>query len=166
MKALNCALFLIFSSEVKVGSSISAKHEGIMIITRIHLRPIIFPRFLIFPSSRGANEILDPTADAIDPIVRETHTKNKTPMSKKFLKMGSSDRLFSRQRTIHQILGRGLVADVMLWRQNNLTAGILVLTLAAWVVFEVSGIAPENDEEIMSAENSCSKSHEIHGAKG
>ncbi|KAL2502619.1 Reticulon-like protein B12 [Forsythia ovata] len=53
--------------------------------------------------------------------------------------MGSSDRLFSRQRTVHQILGGGLVADVMLWRQKNLTAGILVVTLAAWVVFEVSG---------------------------
>ncbi|KAL2481234.1 Reticulon-like protein B12 [Abeliophyllum distichum] len=53
--------------------------------------------------------------------------------------MGSSDRLFSTQRTIHQILGGGLFADVMLWRQKNQTAGILVVTLAAWVVFEVSG---------------------------
>ncbi|CAI9760615.1 unnamed protein product [Fraxinus pennsylvanica] len=53
--------------------------------------------------------------------------------------MGSSDRLFSRQRTVHQILGGGLAADVILWRQKNLTAGILVVTLAAWVVFEISG---------------------------
>ncbi|XP_034693057.1 reticulon-like protein B12 [Vitis riparia] len=53
--------------------------------------------------------------------------------------MGSSDRLFNRQRTVHQILGGGLVADVMLWRQKNLTVGILSVTLAAWVVFELSG---------------------------
>ncbi|KAJ9694885.1 hypothetical protein PVL29_010385 [Vitis rotundifolia] len=53
--------------------------------------------------------------------------------------MGSSDRLFNRQRTVHQILGGGLVADVMLWRQKNLTVGILLVTLAAWVVFELSG---------------------------
>ncbi|CAA2956308.1 reticulon B12 [Olea europaea subsp. europaea] len=53
--------------------------------------------------------------------------------------MGSSDRLFNRQRTIHQILGGDLVADVMLWRQKNLTVGILVVILAAWVVFERSG---------------------------
>ncbi|CAK9179764.1 unnamed protein product [Ilex paraguariensis] len=53
--------------------------------------------------------------------------------------MGSSDRLFNRQRTVHQILGGGLVADVMLWRQKNVTVGILVVTLAAWVVFERSG---------------------------
>ncbi|KAL2510010.1 Reticulon-like protein B12 [Forsythia ovata] len=53
--------------------------------------------------------------------------------------MGSSDRLFNRERTIHQILGGGHVADMMLWRQKNLTVGILVVTLAAWVVFERSG---------------------------
>ncbi|XP_059667909.1 reticulon-like protein B12 [Cornus florida] len=53
--------------------------------------------------------------------------------------MGSSDRLFNRQRTVHQILGGGVVADVMLWRQKNITVGILVVTLAAWVVFERSG---------------------------
>ncbi|XP_017613160.1 reticulon-like protein B12 isoform X1 [Gossypium arboreum] len=31
------------------------------------------------------------------------------------------------------------VADVMLWRRGNLTMGILLVTLAAWVVFEKSG---------------------------
>ncbi|KAI4356580.1 hypothetical protein L6164_000595 [Bauhinia variegata] len=53
--------------------------------------------------------------------------------------MGSSERLFNRQRTLHDILGAGLVADVVLWRQKNLTVGILLITLAAWVVFERSG---------------------------
>lgn len=51
----------------------------------------------------------------------------------------SSDRLFNRQRTVHQILGGGLAADVILWRHKNLSAGILVVALAAWVVFEKSG---------------------------
>ncbi|KAK6120297.1 hypothetical protein DH2020_045988 [Rehmannia glutinosa] len=53
--------------------------------------------------------------------------------------MGSSDRLFNRHREVHQILGGGLVADVILWRRKNLTVGILVVTLGAWVVFEISG---------------------------
>ncbi|XWS55570.1 hypothetical protein CRYUN_Cryun09bG0011600 [Craigia yunnanensis] len=53
--------------------------------------------------------------------------------------MGSSNRLFNRQRTVYEILGGGLVADVMLWRRGNLTVGILFVTLAAWVVFEKSG---------------------------
>ncbi|KAH7553795.1 hypothetical protein ACOSP7_029348 [Xanthoceras sorbifolium] len=53
--------------------------------------------------------------------------------------MGSSDRLFNRQRTVHDVLGGGLFADVILWRQKNLTVGILLVTLAAWLVFERSG---------------------------
>ncbi|KAK3226220.1 hypothetical protein Dsin_006082 [Dipteronia sinensis] len=53
--------------------------------------------------------------------------------------MASSDRLFNRQRTIHDVLGGGLVADVILWRRKNLTVGILLVTLAVWLVFERSG---------------------------
>ncbi|XP_031249750.1 reticulon-like protein B12 [Pistacia vera] len=49
------------------------------------------------------------------------------------------DRLFDRQRTVHEILGGGLVADVILWKQKNVTLGILMVTFAAWVVFEGSG---------------------------
>ncbi|KAK9158973.1 hypothetical protein Scep_005547 [Stephania cephalantha] len=54
--------------------------------------------------------------------------------------MGSSqDRLFNRERTVHDILGGGLVADLMLWRNKDVTMGILLVTLAAWMVFERSG---------------------------
>lgn len=53
--------------------------------------------------------------------------------------MGSSDKLFNRQRSLHQILGGGFVADVVLWRRKDVTVGILVVTLFAWVVFERSG---------------------------
>lgn len=53
--------------------------------------------------------------------------------------MGSSDRLFCRQRTLHEIIGGGLVADVILWRRRNLTLGILLITLATWLVFERCG---------------------------
>lgn len=31
------------------------------------------------------------------------------------------------------------VADVILWRQKNLSLGILMVTFTAWVVFERSG---------------------------
>ncbi|XP_009358829.1 reticulon-like protein B12 [Pyrus x bretschneideri] len=53
--------------------------------------------------------------------------------------MTSSERLFNRKRTLHEILGGGLVADVILWRQKNVTLGILLVTLSVWVVFEKSG---------------------------
>ncbi|KAG6403210.1 hypothetical protein SASPL_135427 [Salvia splendens] len=51
--------------------------------------------------------------------------------------MGTS--FFKKQRTVHQILGGGFVADVMLWRRRDLTLGILIVTLAAWMMFEISG---------------------------
>lgn len=53
--------------------------------------------------------------------------------------MDSSDKLFNRQRSLHQILGGSFVADVVLWRRKDVTVGILVVTLFAWVVFERSG---------------------------
>lgn len=53
--------------------------------------------------------------------------------------MGSSSRLFNRHRTIHEIFGGGFVADVVLWRQTNVTMGILLVALSSWVLFERSG---------------------------
>ncbi|RZC94253.1 hypothetical protein C5167_041795, partial [Papaver somniferum] len=51
----------------------------------------------------------------------------------------SSDRLFGRQRTIHELLGGGFIADIILWRRPNLTSGLLLVTFAVWIVFEKSG---------------------------
>jgi hypothetical protein len=48
----------------------------------------------------------------------------------------SSDKLFNRDRTIHEILGGGIVADVMLWRKKNVSVGIVTVTIASWMVFE------------------------------
>ncbi|CAJ2656056.1 reticulon-like protein B12 [Trifolium pratense] len=53
--------------------------------------------------------------------------------------MGSSQRLFNRERTLHEILGGGQVADLILWRNKNQTVMILLVTLATFVVFERSG---------------------------
>ncbi|KAL4587287.1 hypothetical protein LXL04_000155 [Taraxacum kok-saghyz] len=53
--------------------------------------------------------------------------------------MSSSDRLlFNRQTSVHQALGAGLFADVILWRDKSLTMGILIVTLASWMMFERS----------------------------
>ncbi|KAL2934205.1 Reticulon-like protein B12 [Bienertia sinuspersici] len=52
----------------------------------------------------------------------------------------SSDQLFNRQRTIHEIFGGSFaVADVVLWRQRSITMGILIITGLVWLVFEESG---------------------------
>ncbi|KAJ0987853.1 hypothetical protein J5N97_006209 [Dioscorea zingiberensis] len=51
----------------------------------------------------------------------------------------SSPRFLGRQRSLHEILGGGLVADVILWRRRDVSMGLLLGTLAAWVLFELSG---------------------------
>ncbi|KAL8167990.1 hypothetical protein V2J09_009489 [Rumex salicifolius] len=51
----------------------------------------------------------------------------------------SVDRLFNRTTSVHQILGGGIVADVILWRQRNVTIGLLLLVISIWLVFERSG---------------------------
>ncbi|KAI3939232.1 hypothetical protein MKX01_002100 [Papaver californicum] len=51
----------------------------------------------------------------------------------------SLDRLFDRQRTIHELLGAGFIADIILWRRQNLTSGLLLVTFAVWLVLEKSG---------------------------
>ncbi|GAB4833941.1 hypothetical protein Ancab_032188 [Ancistrocladus abbreviatus] len=57
--------------------------------------------------------------------------------------MGSSSsdhRVFNRERTVHQILGGGsAAADVLLWRQKNLSLGVILITISVWLVFERSG---------------------------
>ncbi|GAA0154716.1 membrane traffic protein [Lithospermum erythrorhizon] len=52
--------------------------------------------------------------------------------------MGVSKMMFNREISLHQVLGGGLVADVILWRQKDLTVAILMVDLAVWVVFEKS----------------------------
>ncbi|CAN6977515.1 unnamed protein product [Brassica rapa subsp. trilocularis] len=55
--------------------------------------------------------------------------------------MGSSlEKLFKRERTVHEILGGGIVADVMLWRKKNVSVGIATVTIGSWMVFETFSI--------------------------
>ncbi|KAL0919675.1 hypothetical protein M5K25_011788 [Dendrobium thyrsiflorum] len=43
-----------------------------------------------------------------------------------------------RRRSVHEMLGGGMLADVIMWRRRNITVGILLGTFAAWVIFELS----------------------------
>ncbi|XP_027100535.1 reticulon-like protein B9 [Coffea arabica] len=46
-------------------------------------------------------------------------------------------RLFGRQRSLHQILGGGKVADILLWENKKLSATILIGVTIIWLLFEV-----------------------------
>ncbi|KAF7847721.1 hypothetical protein BT93_L2692 [Corymbia citriodora subsp. variegata] len=46
------------------------------------------------------------------------------------------DRLLNRQKTIHNVLGGGKSADVLLWRNKKISSSVLASATAIWVLFE------------------------------
>ncbi|XP_075485642.1 reticulon-like protein B16 isoform X1 [Primulina tabacum] len=53
----------------------------------------------------------------------------------------SSYKLFGRQVTVHQMMGGGKAADVMLWRRRHVSFGVVVIATIAWLLIERSGIS-------------------------
>ncbi|KAG4925640.1 hypothetical protein AAZX31_18G219900 [Glycine max] len=46
-------------------------------------------------------------------------------------------RLFGRERPVHSVFGAGKPADVLLWRNKKISAGMLGGATAVWVLFEL-----------------------------
>ncbi|XP_009346043.2 reticulon-like protein B9 [Pyrus x bretschneideri] len=46
-------------------------------------------------------------------------------------------KLFGRERPIYHVLGGGKVADVLLWRNISVSAGLLIAMTVIWFLFEV-----------------------------
>ncbi|KAE8809383.1 Reticulon-like protein B1 [Hordeum vulgare] len=48
-------------------------------------------------------------------------------------------RLFGREQPIHKVLGGGKPADVFMWRNKHISAGVLGGATAIWILFELLG---------------------------
>ncbi|KAL1565533.1 Reticulon-like protein B2 [Salvia divinorum] len=46
-------------------------------------------------------------------------------------------RLFGREKSIHKVLGGGKHADILLWRNKKVSAGVLGVATLIWVLFEL-----------------------------
>ena len=46
-------------------------------------------------------------------------------------------RIFGREKPVHTIFGGGKPADIFLWRNKKISAGVLGGATAAWVLFEL-----------------------------
>ncbi|XP_012488567.1 reticulon-like protein B1 [Gossypium raimondii] len=59
-----------------------------------------------------------------------------TPSHSKSLKPNVY-RLFGREKPLHQVLGAGKPADVLLWRNKRISGSVFGCATAVWVVFEL-----------------------------
>ncbi|KAL3837817.1 hypothetical protein ACJIZ3_022408 [Penstemon smallii] len=50
-------------------------------------------------------------------------------------------RSFARQATVHQMMGGGKAADVILWKRRRVSCGTIVVATIAWLLIERSGIS-------------------------
>ncbi|KAL7203296.1 hypothetical protein ACSBR2_016565 [Camellia fascicularis] len=46
-------------------------------------------------------------------------------------------RLFGREKPLHKVFGGGKPADIFLWRNKKISAGVLVGATAIWILFEL-----------------------------
>ncbi|KAL8519249.1 hypothetical protein ACS0TY_010260 [Phlomoides rotata] len=46
-------------------------------------------------------------------------------------------RLFGREKPVHKVLGGGQPADIFLWRDKKVSAGVIGVATAIWVLFEL-----------------------------
>lgn len=65
----------------------------------------------------------------------ESDSDSKKPASPSSVK-AKIVRLFGRERSVHEVLGGGKLAEVFLWRNKKISAGVLGGATALWVLFE------------------------------
>ncbi|OVA16932.1 Reticulon [Macleaya cordata] len=61
---------------------------------------------------------------------------NEKPSSPSAVK-SAMNRLFGRQKPVHKVFGGGKPADVFLWRNKKISASVLGVATAMWVLFEL-----------------------------
>lgn len=67
-------------------------------------------------------------------------TRNQTIPSTSSTNSSDGYSLFGRQGSVHQFLGGGKAADILLWKQWDLSFGVIVVATVAWLIFERSGL--------------------------
>ncbi|KAL3691249.1 hypothetical protein R1sor_004900 [Riccia sorocarpa] len=78
-------------------------------------------------------------ASAVNSVVENLSKLPAAHQSNAAGKPTSKSRMFNREKSVHQLLGGGKAADVLLWKHKPLSAGVLAGTTLAWILFEWSG---------------------------
>ncbi|XXG65905.1 hypothetical protein AAC387_Pa05g3495 [Persea americana] len=82
----------------------------------------------------GAEDLLD---NIMETFADSTQKKNSVSFYEEDESASSKiKKVFGRQNSVHDRLGGGKSADVLLWRNKKVSSGVLASTTAIWVLFE------------------------------
>ncbi|KAJ7566593.1 hypothetical protein O6H91_02G110300 [Diphasiastrum complanatum] len=76
-------------------------------------------------------------AEAIDSVADKVHDLPASRLAS--AAEYAPQRLFGRQRSVHELFGSGIVADILLWRKKHLSIGLLVGATLSYIFFEWAG---------------------------
>ncbi|KAK4845665.1 hypothetical protein QYF36_007626 [Acer negundo] len=94
---------------------------------------------IINPRKMSENRLVENLLDNIVETIADNIPKQKSvPFFEEDRNSVTSqfNRLFGRQKPVHHILGGGKSADVLLWRNKKISASVLSVATAIWVLFE------------------------------
>ncbi|KAF7831206.1 reticulon-like protein B5 [Senna tora] len=74
-----------------------------------------------------------------DDELDDDESDSESEIEKYFTIAAAKNRLFGRKRPLHVVLGAGQAADIILWRDKNVSASILAGITIIWFLFEGLG---------------------------
>ncbi|KAJ8753403.1 hypothetical protein K2173_019802 [Erythroxylum novogranatense] len=80
------------------------------------------------------NNLVETVADSIQNVSKQKSVSFFE--EEKSSATSSFNRLFGRQKPVHHLLGGGKSADVLLWRNKKISAGVLTGATVIWILFE------------------------------
>ncbi|EPS69502.1 hypothetical protein M569_05265, partial [Genlisea aurea] len=80
--------------------------------------------------------LIEEIVEKIDPRDSSSSSSDSDDDTRSSLK-AKIKRLFGREKNVHAVLGGGKVADLLLWKNKNVSVGVLVGATALWVLFDV-----------------------------
>ncbi|PIM98507.1 Reticulon [Handroanthus impetiginosus] len=86
---------------------------------------------------RKDESLMEKIADKIEAHDSSSSSSSDSEDEKKSSLKAKVYRLFGREKPVHRVLGGGKPADVFLWRDVKVSAGVLGGATAIWVLFDV-----------------------------
>ncbi|KAL9418736.1 hypothetical protein AB3S75_036648 [Citrus x aurantiifolia] len=84
---------------------------------------------------------MDNSADSCDIVDRDGDAAATSSSSTSAPAAGAGGfKLLNRHGTVHQFMGGGRTADVLLWKRRRVSFGVIVVATVAWLIFERSGL--------------------------